>query len=169
MLSRSLEISVTAVVIATSTMLVGCGRPSEVRATQQAPSIEETAQSSGSSATAAQTARATPTQLTRALIEETVREGLGAFLSRVEVTPVVNGRRFVGFRLESAEDLASWRAAGADLRVGDVVQQINGQTIERPEQALWAFEQLRIARGIEVVGVRGSAPFRVYSPIVDSQ
>lgn len=169
MFSRSLEISVTVVAIATSAMSAGCGRPSESQAPPQSASIEQPAQSSGSSATTAQASSATPTQLTRALIEQTVSEGLGAFLSRVEVTPVVNGRRFVGFRLESAEDLASWRAAGADLRVGDVVQQINGQTIERPEQALWAFEQLRIARGIEVVGVRGSAPFRVYSPIVDSQ
>jgi type II secretory pathway component PulC len=98
-----------------------------------------------------------------------VAQGLGAFLARVSVAPVLDGRRFVGFRLESAEDLDAWRAAGADLRVGDVIQRINGQTIERPEQAMWAFNQLRIARGVEVVGVRGSAPFRVYSPIVDAQ
>lgn len=169
-MTRALSTTMTALALAAVALASSCSRASDAR-TDEAPRVAETNASSGSSSAIAQPTQpaATPTVLTRALIEQTVSEGLGAFLSRVELTPVVNGQRFMGFRLEAAEDLAAWRAAGADLRVGDVVQQINGQRIERPEQALWAFEQLRIARGIEVVGVRGSAPFRVYSPIVDSQ
>jgi type II secretory pathway component PulC len=148
----------------------GCAPASTRSDTSSAPiaSGESSGASQDTTTTAAAPATA-HTSLTRALIEQTVAQGLGAFLSRVSVAPVLDGRRFVGFRLESAEDLDAWRAAGADLRVGDVIQRINGQTIERPEQAMWAFNQLRIARGVEVVGVRGSAPFRVYSPIVDAQ
>lgn len=173
-MTRALSTTITAFALATTGLATSCARANEAR-TDEAPRASRTSESSGSAqAAAAQSAQsaqasAGPTVLTRALIEQTVAQGLGAFLSRVELTPVVNGQRFMGFRLEAAEDLAAWRASGADLRVGDVVQRINGQVIERPEQALWAFEQLRIARGIEVVGVRGSAPFRVYSPIVDSQ
>jgi general secretion pathway protein C len=153
--------------VALAAQVSGCARAS-APAAASAPVADEpvAALSSGSSASAP---RGPHRALTRALIEETLSEGLGAFLSRVSVAPVVQGTRFVGFRLESAEDLEAWRTAGADLRVGDVVQRINGQTIERPEQALWAFEQLRIARGVEVVGLRGTTPFRVYSPIVDAQ
>ena len=133
------------------------------------------AQSSGSQSVASSAAapsegpRSARTGLTRALVEETVAQGLGVFLSRVTVAPVVEGRRFIGFRLEAAEDLEAWNAAGADLRVGDVIQRINGQPIERPEQAMWAFDQLRIAQGVEVVGLRGAAPFRVYSAISDAR
>jgi type II secretory pathway component PulC len=149
----------------------GCAPASTRSDTSSAPiaSSESSGASQDTTTVAAPATATAHTTLTRALIEQTVAQGLGAFLSRVSVAPVLDGRRFVGFRLESAEDLETWRAAGADLRVGDVIQRINGQTIERPEQAMWAFNQLRIARGVEVVGVRGSAPFRVYSPIVDAQ
>ncbi len=145
-----------------------CARGAPAQTTSE-PVAVESAASSGSAASSATTATSARTSLTRSLVEETVAQGLGAFLSRISVAPVLNGRRFVGFRLEAAEDLEAWRAAGADLRVGVVIQRINGQPIERPEQAMWAFEQLRIARAVEVVGVRGSAPFRVYSPILDAR
>jgi hypothetical protein len=148
--------------------LAGCaaGAPSLVAPPREASSLVSAGSSSPSLAGASGTSRA---GLTRALVEQTVSQGLGVFLSRVSVSPVLRGARFVGFRLEAAEDLEAWRAAGADLRVGDVIQRINGQVIERPEQAMWAFDQLRIARGLEVVGLRGEASFRVYSPIVDAR
>lgn len=160
---KLLSITVLAPVLASA-----CARSAPAQTSVTEPAAVESAASSGSSASSASAASAR-TSLTRSLVEETVAQGLGAFLSRVSVAPVLDGRRFVGFRLEAAEDLEAWRAAGADLRVGDVIQRINGQPIERPEQAMWAFEQLRIARAVEVVGVRGSAPFRVYSPILDAQ
>ena len=167
--SSLLSLALTAVV--TAAFASGCA--SHARGESRAVSAAAEQQASGSqsetasSAASSSTATVARNVLTRALIEETVTAGLGAFLSRVSVAPVLDGRRFVGFRLESAEDLELWRSAGADLRLGDVIQRINGQSIERPEQAMWAFNQLRIAQGIEVVGLRGSAPFRVYSPIVD--
>src|SRR5262249_7488472 len=76
-----------------------------------------------------------PGPLTRAEVEALVARGLGSFLARVEVSPVLTGGRFVGFRLDAARDLAAWRASGADVCVGDVVLRVNGIQIERPEQA----------------------------------
>lgn len=158
------------IALTVSALLSACARNSS-EPNASAPA----AQSSGSQSVASSAAapsegpRAARTGLTRALVEETVAQGLGVFLSRVTVAPVVEGRRFIGFRLEAAEDLEAWNAAGADLRVGDVIQRINGQPIERPEQAMWAFDQLRIAQGVEVVGLRGAAPFRVYSAISDAR
>lgn len=168
---RSTQHSITITALLSAVIAVGCAAHSRAttRSTASASEPSATGAQSDSRATATSSsgASASGRALTRALIEETVTQGLGVFLSRVSVAPVLDGRRFVGFRLESAEDLDAWRAAGADLRVGDVIQRINGQPIERPEQAMWAFNQLRIAQGIEVVGLRGSAPFRVYSPIID--
>ena len=80
---------------------------------------------------------------------------------------MLNGSRFLGFRLEAAEDIATWNASGADIRVGDVIQRINGQTVERPEQALSAFQTLLIAPGIEIHGLRSGAPFRTFVAVAE--
>jgi type II secretory pathway component PulC len=143
----------------------GCANTRAVApAAQPAPASPA---SSGAQAASAPAARA-PGPLTRAEVEALVAQGLGTFLARVEVSPVFARGRFVGFRLDSAEDLEAWRAAGADVQVGDVILRVNGIRIERPEQALWAFERLRIAHAIEVDLLRDGAPRTVRSPILDS-
>jgi len=168
---RSSPHSITLTALLSAALVVGCAahaRPSPRASASASESIAPGAQPDrGVTVVPSSPASTNGRVLTRAMIEQTVSQGLGAFLSRVSVSPVLDGRRFVGFRLDAAEDLDAWRAAGADLRIGDVIQRINGQSIERPEQAMLAFNQLRIAQGIEVVGLRGSVPFRVYSPIVD--
>ena len=78
----------------------------------------------------------TPAVLTRQVLADAAAQGLGHFLSEVDVSPVLEGGRFVGFRLNSARNLRRWRRAGADLRPGDVVTRINDQPIDRPERAL---------------------------------
>ncbi len=108
-----------------------------------------------------------PGVLTRADIEEFVAHGLGSFLARIDVSPVLDHGRFMGFRLDRADDLESWRAGGADIRVGDVVRRINGISIERPEQAMWAFARLRVSDAVEVVLRRGADEITVRQPIVD--
>ena len=109
-----------------------------------------------------------PGPLTRGEIEALVRGGLGVLLGRVEVTPVMAAGRFVGFRLDAAQDLDAWHAAGADIRLGDVIVRVNGVRVERPEQAQWAFERLRIAQAIEVDLLREGAPTHIRAPIVDT-
>jgi hypothetical protein len=117
-------------------------------------------------ATAPAPARA-PGPLTRAEVDALVARGLGPLLARVRLSPVLDGGRFVGFRLDAAEDLGSWRASGADVRIGDVITQVNGIRIERPEQAMWAFQRLRIASAIDVDVLRDNARASIHSPILD--
>jgi type II secretory pathway component PulC len=96
----------------------------------------------------------TPAVLTRQVLADAAAQGLGHFLSEVDVSPVLEGGRFVGFRLNSARNLRRWRRAGADLRPGDVVTRINDQPIDRPERALGCLAALRDASELRIDLVR---------------
>lgn len=65
--------------------------------------------------------------------------GLGRFFQKVRVAPELDSGKFVGFRIASIDP--AW--SEVPLQSGDVVQSVNGLPIERPEQAMAAFEQLR--------------------------
>ncbi|MEI8259353.1 MAG: hypothetical protein WCJ30_27110 [Deltaproteobacteria bacterium] len=154
-------------------MCVACGAPQ----TESAPGSFASSGASGEplvvegaggdTAVAASSSPRPSGPLTREEAERLVARGLGPFLARIEVSPVLAAGRFVGFRLDRATDLADWQAAGADIRLGDVIVRVNGVRIERPEQGLWAFEQLRIVRAIDVELVRQGSPLRLHSPIVE--
>lgn len=182
-LARSLTLLIP--LAAASLTAAACGGPSSAhRATsRRAPTAHAAAATTGDEATApprgasdpasspttaprAPAAARAPGPLNRAEVEAILTEGLGRFLARVAVSPVLARGRFVGFRLDAAEDLDAWHAAGADIRVGDVILRVNGIRIERPEQALWAFERLRIANEIAVDLLRGGAQVAVRSPIL---
>jgi type II secretory pathway component PulC len=108
----------------------------------------------------------TPIVLTRSLVRDTLRQGIGAFLANVELTPMMSGGRFAGFRLERARGLRRWNAAGLDLRVGDVITRVNGRSIERPEQAQAAFVAMAEANELSVDVVRAGAPVHVRLPVL---
>ncbi len=90
----------------------------------------------------------------RTALAPVLGRGLGPFLATLEVSPVLSRGRFVGFRLERAEALARWRAAGLDLRPGDVVTAVNDRAIERPGEALEAFQSLRGAPALRLAVMR---------------
>ena len=54
-----------------------------------------------------------------------------------------------------------------DLRSGDVVQKVNGKSIEKPEQAFDVAESLRTAPAIVVDFLRGGKPQRITIAIAD--
>ncbi len=97
-----------------------------------------------------------PSVLTRDVIDRAVSRGIGAFLARVEVRAVVDGGRFVGWRLVSGADLRRWQSAGLDLREGDVVTRVNGQRVERPEHAAAVFRALPGTTALAVEVLRES-------------
>ena len=66
--------------------------------------------------------------------------GVGRFLQRVRVEPSLDRGRFTGWRLLQVFDAAQQGPAG--LRPGDVVQRVNGQSIERPEQFKTVWDSL---------------------------
>ena len=103
----------------------------------------------------------TPAVLTRQVLVDAAALGLGHFLSEVDVSPVVEGGRFVGFRLNSARNLRRWRRAGANLLPGDVVTRINDQPIDRPERALGCLAALREATELRIDLLRRGQPVQV--------
>jgi hypothetical protein len=80
-----------------------------------------------------------------------IDQGLGRMLARLKLSAVMTKGRFAGFRVTRIDP--AWAAAG--IEEGDVLLRLNGQTIERPEQAQEAFESLRVASEVALELVRG--------------
>ena len=117
--------------------------------------------------TTADTEPAPTSVLHRADVHRVVSKGLGAFLSRVTVDEqpaMTKDGKFIGFRIASLQG-DSWR--GVDLKPGDVVTRVNGFSIERPEQALEAFQSLDVASELRVELQRNGAPHELRYAIVD--
>jgi len=96
----------------------------------------------------------------------TLSRGLGDFLTRVELQPSLAGGKFRGWRIvKFREGDPLW--VGTELAPGDVVTGINGRPIERPEQALTAFQSLAVARELRVTYERDGAQKEMVYPIDD--
>lgn len=106
-----------------------------------------------------------PKQLERAEVDRAVAAGLGHFLQHVSVEAKVENGVFLGFRILELRPPGAW--AGVDLRAGDVITRINGQPIERPEQAYAVFIGLKQADRVVVSYVREGEPRELVIPIVD--
>jgi type II secretory pathway component PulC len=119
---------------------------------------------------AATTAPAPPSKvssLRRKEVREVIDRGLGYVLSKVEIgaEPHRKDGAFVGFVIEGFRDPDLF--VGVDLIPGDVITHVNGQKIERPEQAMAAFESLGKAKELRVSLERKGAPRELVLPIVD--
>ncbi|MGB5548196.1 MAG: hypothetical protein WBM74_16580, partial [Polyangiales bacterium] len=93
-------------------------------------------------------------------------EGLGRFLQNVQTEPEFHKGAFVGFRIVSLFP-GEPAYASLDLRPGDTVTRINGRPIERPEQAIAVWEELRTASVLVVDYRRGGEPQALRFAIVD--
>ena len=103
----------------------------------------------------------------RSEVETVVARGLGSFLQRLELEdrPVLaKSGAFRGFRIAALRDESFWR--GVDLKPGDVVTSVNGFPIERPEQALMAFDSLHVSSELRVAYERDGAPREIVYAIV---
>ena len=76
--------------------------------------------------------------ISRAVLQNELKSGIGRFLQQVRAEPNVTRGRFVGWRMVSLFANRSDIQVQV-LRPGDTVVKVNGQSIERPEQfkALW--------------------------------
>jgi type II secretory pathway component PulC len=97
-----------------------------------------------------------PGRLWRRDVTATLSRGLGDFLTRLEVQPFAPGGKFRGWKIvKLREGDPLW--AGGELLPGDVVTAVNGRPIERPEQALAAFQSLAVAPELRVAFERDGA------------
>jgi len=98
----------------------------------------------------------------------TLSRGLGDFLTRIELEPVLAGGKFRGWRvvkLRPGDPM--WQ--GVDLAPGDVITMVNGRPIERPEQALAAFQSRAVAKELRVAHERNGAPRELVYAIDDEE
>ncbi len=141
-------------------VLVACGAGAEVGPEAASPKT-----SASGAAREAPKPKTKVTQLRRPGVRETVRGGIGRFLQDVTVddTPAFRNGKFLGFRVvELRGDLDA-----CDLRAGDVVIRVNGQSVEHPEEALVVFQSLSNAKELVVDYERDGAPQKLRLPIVD--
>lgn len=109
--------------------------------------------------------KAPPGSLFRADVNKTVEDGLGYFLQRVSVDPELVGGKFQGFRIVELRPAEFWE--GVDLKPGDVITRVNGQSIERDIEAYNAFQSLLAAPALRVSFLRGGTPRELVFSIVD--
>lgn len=93
--------------------------------------------------------------------------GIGRFLSGVELSPSRDGAgEFEGFEIVRFQP-SSDGLAEADLQAGDVVLDVNGESIGRPDQAFAVWESLREASELVVNVRRGEERFALRFVIRD--
>ncbi|MFO0712970.1 MAG: PDZ domain-containing protein [Sandaracinus sp.] len=107
----------------------------------------------------------TPGTIQRAALDEVLSRGPGAFLSKVAVEPNLVEGRFTGFRVTELRDTALFESV--DLQPGDTIVSVNGQPIERPEQAFEVWSGMRVASELTVDVLRDGQPRQLRYPIVD--
>lgn len=105
-------------------------------------------------------------EIVRAALLPVLDEGLGRFLGGVRVEAVVTDGRFTGFRVVSIYP-DDPRFEGIELAPGDVILRVNGEVIERPEQAFLVWNGLRVASELMIEYERGGERRELRYAIVD--
>ena len=105
-------------------------------------------------------------RIRRTELEPILDAGLGRFLQGVETEPALESGRFVGFRVLSLYPNDE-RVSGAGIAPGDVIVRVNGQPIERPEQALRVWNGLRVASHLWIEYRRGDEERELRFEIVE--
>ncbi|MGB5349614.1 MAG: hypothetical protein WBN10_08440 [Polyangiales bacterium] len=110
--------------------------------------------------------RVTEGVIARTALLPVLDDGLGRFLQNVETQPAFHKGAFVGFRILSLFP-GEPAFASLDLRPGDTVTRINGKPIERPEQAIAVWEDLRTASNLIINYRRDGEAHALRFAIVD--
>ncbi|HEY7958197.1 MAG TPA: hypothetical protein VII38_23015 [Polyangia bacterium] len=85
----------------------------------------------------------------RRALDQFLDDSPGVFLQHVDTEPRFVGAHFAGWKLRSFFP-GDARFAGIDLRAGDVVERVNGSSLERPEQLMNLWRALRQAPELTV-------------------
>lgn len=96
----------------------------------------------------------------RARLIEVLDHGPGAFLRQLEVTPRMDGNRFIGWQLVQLIDHTG-PLADVDVVPGDVLLAVNGQPLSRPDQLQAIWDSLRTANEVVADLWRGNAKLQL--------
>jgi len=111
---------------------------------------------------------AKPGLLKRAALVRLLDAGLPRWLQGVEGDRALANHRFQGWLVKSIyPDDPCYK--DVDLRAGDVVQKVNGKSIEKPEQAFDVAESLRTAPVLLVDYLRDGKPRQLSIAITDER
>lgn len=151
--------------ICTASVLVACGGQGASRGATTA-TVETPPQRVTSSEPAAP--EVGPMTISRPQLLAVLDAGFGRFLQGIATEPALEGNAFAGFRVVAFAPtwLADRRGVRAALRPTDVITQVNGLPIERPEQAFRAFEALRAADALTLTIKRDGVEDTLRVPIV---
>ncbi len=86
--------------------------------------------------------------------------GPGAFLRQLEVTPRMDGDRFVGWQLVQLIDRTG-PLVDVDVAPGDVLLAVNGKPVSRPDQLQVVWDSLRTANELDADLWRGADKVRL--------
>ena len=103
--------------------------------------------------------------LPRAEFEAVLSHGAQGLIAATRFAPSVRGGRFVGWRILGfvpTGPLANGRA----LQPEDVLVRVNGEPLERPEQAMRAWETVRRAERVDLAVLRNDVPMTLRWRIV---
>ncbi len=109
---------------------------------------------------------AKPGVLRRAALIHLIDAGLPRWMQGVEGDRMLANHRFQGWLLKSLYP-GDRCYQEIDLRSGDIVQKVNGKSIEKPEQAFDVAESLRTAPAIVVEFLRAGKTQRITLVISD--
>jgi hypothetical protein len=109
---------------------------------------------------------AKPGALRRAALVHLIDAGLPRWMQGVVGDRMLANHRFQGWLIKSIYP-GDPCYQKIDLHGGDVVQKVNGKSIEKPEQAFDVAESLRIAPAIVVDFLREGKPQRITLTITD--
>jgi S1-C subfamily serine protease len=96
----------------------------------------------------------------RARLNAILDGGPGQFLREFEVTPRMDGQRFVGWQLVQLIDRTG-PLVDVDVAPGDVLLAVNGQPISRPDQLQTVWDSLRTANELDADLWRGQDKLRL--------
>ena len=102
--------------------------------------------------------------IVRADLESVVAAGLGRFLGYVGTEPHLDNGAFVGHRITA---LRGEVLPQSGLQLGDTVVAVNGQSVERPEQAMAVWNSLSVASELSLDVLRAGEPQTLRFRIVD--
>jgi len=94
--------------------------------------------------------------ISRAHLNAVLDAGPGAFLRQIEVAPLLEQDRFIGWQLVQLIDHQS-PLVDVDIVPGDVLLAINGKQLSRPDQLQTLWDSLRTANQLNAQLWRGNA------------